>query len=111
LLGKTLSEELKMAERGPKPPPRLSKEAGEWWRKLTGLYNFDDPQLLVLQTALESFDRMREAQKALQRNGGLTIRDRFSQPKPHPATVVERDSRSGMLQSLKLLGVDLVDSE
>ena len=38
---------------------------------------------------------------------GITITDRFDQVKPHPATVIERDSKLTLLRHVKALGLDL----
>jgi P27 family predicted phage terminase small subunit len=91
----------------PKAPASLSDEAKRWWRRLVREYEMDDNAgLLLLQTALEAFDRMREAQATLQAEGAV-ISDRFGQRKAHPATVTERDARSQMVQSLKALNLDV----
>jgi len=90
-----------------KPPKTLSAEASRWWKKLTEDYEIcDEAGFLLLQTALEAFDRMREAQAVITREG-LTVKDRFDQAKAHPLTVVERDSRAQMLAALKALNLDL----
>ena len=95
------------APQPPKPPKGLTREACRWWRRLIAEYEIgDEAGLLLLQTALESFDRMREAQAALAKDG-LTVADRFGQVKVHPLTVVERDSRGQMLASLRALNLDL----
>jgi P27 family predicted phage terminase small subunit len=90
------------------PAPRgLSAEAKKRWRRLVSEYAIEDPAgLLLLQTALEAMDRMRDAQRTIEAEGAVVL-DRFGQKKPHPATVVERDSRSGMMAALKALNLDL----
>jgi P27 family predicted phage terminase small subunit len=91
----------------PNPPPRLSVEARAWWRKLTAEYCIrDEAGLLLLATALESFDRMRQAQAAI-KTDGATVKDRFGQIRANPATTIERDSRAGMMAALKALNLDL----
>lgn len=90
-----------------KAPKQLSKEAGKQWDRLLTEYGiFDEAGLLILQTAMEAFDRMREAQQII-KTEGMTVEDRFCQKKAHPLTIVERDSRSAMLQALKQLNLDL----
>ena len=70
-------------------------------------YAIDDPAgELLLTTALEAWDRMKEAQAELKADG-LTVKDRFGQEKSHPATVVERDARSAMVQCLRQLHLDI----
>lgn len=93
------------------PPDCISAEAAEWWTKITDEYSIDDPAgLLLLQTALEAFDRMRQAQRTIQAEGA-TLADRFEQLKPHPLLVTERDSRGQMLQAMKLLKLDFQPGE
>ena len=88
-------------------PKRLSTEARTWWRKLVREFDIDEPAgLLLLQTGLEAFDRMRQAQTVLGKDG-MTVTDRFGQHKAHPATVIERDSRAGMLTALRALNLDV----
>ena len=88
------------------PPKGLSREACRWWRRLTTEYEIgDNAGRLILMTAMEAFDRMRQAQAVLATDG-LSIRDRFDQVKAHPLCVVERDSRAQMLAALKALNLD-----
>ena len=90
-----------------KTPKHLSREAQEWWQKLTSEYQLDDEAArLLLQTSLEAFDRMRECQAAIERDGAV-VKDRFDQTKSHPALNAERDSRSQMLAALKALNLDV----
>lgn len=88
------------------PPAHLSAEAKEWWQRLTEQYEFEDHSLLILASALEAFDRMRQAQKLIKRDG-ITFIDRFGQRRQHPATLVERDAKGVLLRHLKALGLDL----
>lgn len=90
------------------PPKHLSAEAAEWWRRTVQEYTFapGDPGLLLLLSALEAFDRMREAQRQLARDG-ITTTDRFGQVRQHPATMIERDARTAMARLIRQLGLDL----
>lgn len=88
-------------------PKDLSPEARGLWESIRSEYDVRDPGgLLILGSACEAFDRMRQAQRKLKREG-LTTRDRFGQAKAHPATTIERDSRAAMLSALKQLNLDL----
>lgn len=88
-------------------PRHLSAEARRWWRRLLEEYALDDEAaFLLLQTALEAFDRMREAQEAI-KNDGPTVVDRFGQLKPHPLLPTERDARGQMMAALKALNLEL----
>jgi P27 family predicted phage terminase small subunit len=91
----------------PTAPKSLSRQAAKLWRGIQDEYRITDPGgLLILRSALEAFDRMREAQEILSTEG-VTTTDRFGQPKAHPMTTVERDSRAAMLGALKQLNLDL----
>lgn len=90
----------------PRAPRVLSKEAAGLWRTFTAQYDFDAVKLTVLQTTLEAFDRMRAAQKAIEKDGPV-IKDRFDQDKAHPAVVIERDSRAAFMKGLAALGLEL----
>jgi P27 family predicted phage terminase small subunit len=104
---KSAEEPTRAAPKAPKPPHGLSPEARGWWESIQLEYAVADPGgLLILASAVEAFDRMRQAQRRLRREG-LTTVDRFGQRKAHPATVIERDSRSAMLAALKQLNLDL----
>ncbi|RIK45852.1 MAG: hypothetical protein DCC58_05080 [Chloroflexi bacterium] len=93
--------------KSPAPPKHLSAEARRWWRRLVSEYDItDEAGLLLLLAALEAFDRMRDAQAEIGRDGIVTL-DRFGQRKPHPACVIERDARAQMLAALRALNLDL----
>jgi P27 family predicted phage terminase small subunit len=94
---------------GPKPqnpPSQLSAEAKAWWRKIIAEWDLDVAGLLILGSAMECLDRMREAQEIIQKEG-ITVTDRFGQEKQHPATLVERDSKAGLLRHLTALHLDI----
>ena len=91
----------------PKAPKNLSKESKCLWKTIVTEYNFTDSGgLTLLQTALEALDRLREAQAILKKTG-LLVRDRFSQIRVNPVTIVERDSRSQFLHAMRMLNLDL----
>jgi P27 family predicted phage terminase small subunit len=90
-----------------KAPAKLSKEAQIFWKKIMDEYEINDEAgFLILQTALESFDRMRAAQTMIDKDG-MVFYDRFLKPKVHPLCTVERDSRSQLLAGLKALNLDI----
>jgi P27 family predicted phage terminase small subunit len=90
-----------------KSPSKLSTDAQEWWDKISSEYGITDQAgYLLLQSALEAFDRMRQAQEAIAEHG-VCLKDRYDQLKSNPACAVERDSRSQMMQALKALNLDL----
>lgn len=88
------------------PPRNLSKEAKTWWKEIVAAYEIEDEAgLLILRTAAEALDRLREAQEVL-RAEGIIAHDRFGQARQHPATLIERDARTALLRSLKALSLD-----
>ena len=88
-------------------PKHLSKESKTLWQRLLSEYDVsDEAGLLLLTTAMEAFDRMRDCQTAI-KTEGLQLPDRFGNLKPHPLTGVEKDSRSAMMAALKALNLDL----
>lgn len=62
----------------------------------------------ILLVAAASWDRWRDAKAQLDRDGTV-IRDRFDQPKLHPAHIVERDSRSAFLVAMARLHFEEVE--
>ncbi len=96
-----------MKKSTPKTPPGLSAAAKAWWTKLTAEYQLEDAAgLLLLETALQAFDRMHQARDLIAVHGAVTL-DRFDQLRPNPATTIERDSRAAMLGALKALNLDI----
>ena len=88
-------------------PKHLSEEAQRWWSAIVSEYSVDDEAgKLLLQTALESFDRMKAAARRINQDGEA-VEDRFGQVKPHPLLTAERDARSQMLAALKQLNLDM----
>jgi P27 family predicted phage terminase small subunit len=89
-----------------KAPAHLSRKAKEWWKKIVEEWVLDDAGFLILQSGLEAFDRMVEAQ-ALIKEHGVVAPDRWGQLKTNPAVLVERDCRAAMLAAFKQLHLDL----
>lgn len=65
-------------------------------------WTWEPHELEVLRIAAEAYDRYQQAKREIDRDGA-TVLDRFNQRKPHPAHVVERDSRSAFLMALRQL--------
>jgi P27 family predicted phage terminase small subunit len=95
-----------MLQKFPKPPKHLSREAKSLWKKLVSRWVLDEAGLVLLESALEAFDRMRGAQEAVAKDGAF-IKDRFDQLRAHPAIAVERDAKGVLLRNLKALGLDI----
>ena len=94
----------------PAPPKHLSKEAQARWERTVALHGLTFPAALELyEAALEAFDRMRQAQAELRKAGSLFVLDHNGIARPHPAVIIERNSRSAMLSAYKLLGFEPED--
>ena len=92
----------------PTPPAGLTKAAKQWWAEIQDEFSIDDPAgLLLLQTAMTAFDRMKQAAATIKKDGAVVV-DRFGQQRAHPAVTTERDSRAGMLAALRALNLDVI---
>ena len=63
--------------------------------------------LEILDRAIESFCRMREAEAIIDREG-LTVVNRFSEVKEHPCLNTERKARAQFLLAIKQLNLDVL---
>ena len=89
------------------PPKSLSAEGGAIWKRLLADYEINDEAgLLLLQTGLEAYDRLKQCQQAIQRDGPQVL-DRFGYLKAHPLLPAERASRTQMLAAFKALHLDI----
>ncbi len=86
----------------PEPPKGLSVEAAGLWTIYTTHWDLDEHSQVVLAVALETFDRMRQAQRAIKAHGLVMKNGRLN-----PATYVERDCRRDLVKSLRSLGLAL----
>jgi P27 family predicted phage terminase small subunit len=61
--------------------------------------------LAVLVVGLEALDRANAARDAIAAEG-MTMADRFGQPRPHPLLTAETQARAQFLAAMKQLGLD-----
>lgn len=87
------------------PPQHLAKPTRAWWSLVVRDYGLEEHHVRLLTAACEAWDRAQEARELLAAEGIVT-RDRFGQPKPHPAVAIERDSRIGFARLLRELDLD-----
>jgi phage terminase small subunit len=90
----------------PPPPSGYTPEARKLWQAVLEGWSIDAAAMVLLDAACTALMRIRQAQ-ALIAADGIVSTDRFGQAKPHPAVLVERDSKATLLQSLKALNLDL----
>ena len=90
-----------------KPPKHLAADGRAFWRGVLSDFNIDDTAgRALLLTACESLDRMAAARQAIETDGAV-VRDRYGQPKIHPAAALEKDSRNGFLAALRALQLEI----
>jgi P27 family predicted phage terminase small subunit len=92
-------------------PKHLSEEAKKWWKLVFSGYEMDENGALLLQISLEAFDRMREAQKEVKKDGLIIEDEHTKQKRMHPALRIEKEARSGMLQAWRMLHIDIAPPE
>jgi len=85
------------------PPAHLKADARRMWQRLRSDYVLDDAgALALLQAACEAYQRAQEARAVIDAEGAV-MKDRFGQPKAHPAVTIERDARGQMIAALRAL--------
>lgn len=90
-----------------RPPAGLAPESRRLWTSIVAEYDLGDSAgLRLLQTACESLDLMRRAEKQVEQDG-MTVRDRYGAIRGHPMLSTIRDARAAMLASLRQLNLDL----
>ena len=91
-----------------RPPEHLGPHGRKLWRDLYREYQIDDSHGLALLTAAsECLDRIREAQQAILEHGVVIFNEHTGTSKANPACVIERDARTGLIQAIKALRLDV----
>jgi phage terminase small subunit len=91
----------------PLPPAHLGEAGAQLWGAIVQQYRIGDGAgLILVTTAAECLDRMRQAQEAI-REHGLLLADRYGGKRQNPACAVERAARDGMINALKALNLNL----
>jgi P27 family predicted phage terminase small subunit len=92
---------------GPVPPEHLREHGAALWRDITRQYGIGDAAGLALVTmACSAFDRLQEAQAAIDKHGAVVM-DHRGTLKRNPACALERDAHSMMLSALRQLHLDI----
>ena len=87
---------------------KIAEEGKRLKKKLLSEFDISDRAgLEILDRAIESFTRMKEAKAIIDREG-LTYMNRFSEVREHPALNTERKARSQFLQAIKQLNLDVL---
>ncbi len=94
-----------MTERLPAAPSHLSERMQSYWQSVVREFLISDHQLEILRKACEASDRADEAREILA-SEGLTVEDRYGQARPHPASQIERDSRTAFARLIRELALE-----
>jgi P27 family predicted phage terminase small subunit len=89
----------------------LSQEARGVYGRLQAEWRITDGAgEIMLLTFCQALDRLRDAQRVLKAEGITTV-DRWGQKKNHPAATVEREARSAMIATMRVMNLDLESLE
>lgn len=89
------------------PPKHLEKATRAWWSEVIRVYELESHHLRLLEAACEAWDRTVQARKELEKHGSITYKNRFGEPRPHPAVAIERDSKTLFARLLRELDLDV----
>jgi P27 family predicted phage terminase small subunit len=89
-----------------KPPRHLSKESKKIWQNITEGWVMEMDGLVLLQVALEAWDRIQAARAEVDRDG-LIITDPSGRRRPHPGLQIEKDQKLVLLKAWRQLGLDI----
>ncbi len=87
-------------------PSHLSKESKQIWGEVIKGWEILESDFTILRIALESFDRLQEARKRINLDG-LILTDDKGRKYLHPASIIEKESRMGLLRAWRQLGLDM----
>lgn len=86
---------------------KIKKEAKKLKKSILSEFDISDRGgLEILDRAIESFCRMREAEAIIEKEG-LTVVNRFGEKKENPCLNTERKARSQFLLAMKMLNLDV----
>ena len=88
-----------------KAPKHLMPATRRWVESVAASFVLEEHHERLLILAAEAFDRGAAAREQLAREG-LTFRDRYGCPKPHPAAAIARDSSIIYARLLRELDLD-----
>lgn len=87
---------------------KIKREAKKLKKSILAEFDISDRGgLEILDRAIESFCRMRQAEAIINLEG-LTTLNHFGEPKEHPAVNIERKARAQFLLAIKQLNLDVL---
>lgn len=91
---------------GKRAPQHLQPKTRAWWRAVVNGYELEPHHVRLLTLAAEAWDRGQDARELVATEGAV-YRDRFDQPRAHPAVAIERDARLAFARLLRELDLDV----
>ncbi len=88
------------------PPKHLTAQAKQFWRSVVNLFELEEHNLDLLETACVQLQRAAQARAIIEKEG-MVIKDRFQQPKPHPAVELERQAHLAFVRIGRELGLSV----
>ncbi len=91
-----------------KPAPKsLSPEAKRIWNNICKEYaSLDTYFYTLLKVALEAYTRLQDARELIDKEG-VCVKTPTGYQKEHPALKIEKEARSGFLQSMRMLNINI----
>lgn len=93
-----------MSDRKPKTPAGLGAAGKALWRRLTGTFDFESGELVILETAARQADAL-AALEAVVAESGLMVAGSAGQPRLNPAVAECRQGRIALARMLGMLGM------
>lgn len=81
-------------------------ETRKIWKQITEAWELDESGLVILKIALESYDRLIQAKRILDKEG-VTVKTDTGQIKKHPACEIEKNARQGFLMAWRMLNLGI----
>ena len=89
-------------------PSHLQPATAAWWRHVVTEFALEQHHERLLTLACEAWDQAVAAREELAK-AGTYYKDRFEQPKAHPAVAVERDARIAFARLVRELDLETSD--
>ena len=87
----------------PAAPAGLSAASKKIWAAVNTEWRLGVDSIVMLQTALEALDRLKQAQKQVDKDG-ITITSSSGMIKPHPSLRLEKEAGGRFMQAWRQLG-------
>lgn len=89
-----------------KTPKGLDREAARKYKLIMEAWELDESAEIILQEALLSEMRLRQAREILNKEG-ITVTTGNGMTRKHPAAEIEKEARSGFLMAWRMLNLGI----